>query len=149
MTVDVILKNKKALFNYEIIQNYTVGIELFGHEVKSIKKKTFSFEGAFVIVKNGELYLKGMNITPYQIANHPKEHSPIRDRKLLLNKKEISEIIEQKKGKGLTLVPIELYNSNNKIKLRIALVRGKKSHDKRETIKKRDQERDIGRTLKG
>lgn len=141
-------ENRKARFNYEILEKYEAGIELLGAEVKSIRNGQMSLEGAFVIIRGGEAFLINANIPPYQPKNSPKGYDPLRNRKLLLTKKEIAELAGSEKNKSLTIVPISVYNKNRKIKVEIALVKGKKKFDKRETIKKRDTEREIRRTLK-
>ena len=141
-------ENRKAYFNYEILEKYEAGIELLGVEVKSVRGGQMSLEGAFVIIRGGEAYLINANIPPYQAKNAPKDYDPLRNRKLLLTKKEISELRGSEKNKSLTIVPISVYNKNRKIKLEIALVKGKKKFDKRETLKKRDTDREIRRTLK-
>jgi SsrA-binding protein len=141
-------ENRKVHFNYEILQKYETGIELLGTEVKSIREGKMSLDGAFVIVRGGEAYLINANIPPYQIKNAPTDYDPIRNRKLLLIKKEIAELAGSEKNKSLTIVPISVYNKNRKIKLEIALVKGKKKYDKRQTIKKRETEREIRREYK-
>jgi len=146
--MQALIENKKARFNYEILDQFEAGIELLGLEVKSIKSHHGSLEGAFVIIRGGEAYLIGANIPPYQAGNTPKEYEPDRNRRLLLTKKEIGELAENGENKGLTIVPIMMYNKKNKIKVAIATVRGKKKYDKRESIKKRDTDREIRRTLK-
>lgn len=138
-------KNKKAYFDYEILQKYEAGIELRGYEVKSIKTGRASLRGAFVIIRGNEAYLTNTTIAQYQEANTPKDYDATRTRRLLLHKKEIQELIGAAAAKGLTLVPLRLYNKKGKIKLEFALVRGKKKYDKRESIKKRDAEREIER----
>ena len=142
-------ENRKARFDYEILEKYESGIELLGSEVKSVRGGQMSLEGAFVIVRGGEAYLINANIPPYQPKNTPKDYDPLRNRKLLLTKKEINSLAGSEKNKSLTIVPISVYNKNRKIKLEIALVRGKKKYDKRQTIKKRDTEREIRREYKG
>lgn len=142
-------ENRKARFNYEILKKYEAGIELLGTEVKSIRNGKMSLDGAFVIARGGEAFLINANIPPYQVKNTPKDYDPLRNRKLLLTKKEITELGESEKNKSLTIVPISVYNKNRKIKLGIALVRGKKRIDKRETIKKRETDREIRREVKG
>ena len=107
-----------------------------------------SLEGAFVIVRGGEAYLINASIPPYQIKNAPKDYDSLRNRRLLLTKKEIKELSATEKNKSLTIVPISVYNKNRKIKVEIALVKGKKKYDKRETIKKRDTDREIRRQVK-
>jgi SsrA-binding protein len=141
-------ENRKARFDYEILEKFEAGIELLGTEVKSVRDGRMSLEGAFVIVRGGEAYIINSNIPPYQVANTPKDYDPIRNRKLLLTKKEITELAGNEKNKSLTIVPISVYNKNRKIKVEIALVKGKKKHDKRETTKKRETDREIRRTLK-
>ena len=141
-------ENRKARFNYEILEKYETGIELLGVEVKSVRGGQMSLEGAFVIVRGGEAYLINANIPPYQPTNAPKDYDPLRNRRLLLTKKEINELAGNEKNKSLTIVPISVYNKGRKIKVEIALVKGKKKYDKRETIKKRDTDREIRRNYK-
>src|SRR3989339_851401 len=141
-------ENRKARFNYEFLEKYETGIELVGTEVKSVRGGAMSLEGAFVIVRGGEAFLINANIPPYQPLNAPKDYDPFRNRKLLLTKKEITELAGSEKNKSLTIVPISVYNKNRKIKVEIALVKGKKKFDKRETIKKRETDREIRRTIK-
>ena len=141
-------ENRKARFNYEILEKYEAGIELLGTEVKSVRGGQMSLEGAFVIARGGEAYLINANIPPYQPKNAPRDYDPLRNRKLLLTKKEIAALAGSEKNKSLTIVPISVYNKGRKIKLELALVKGKKKFDKRETLKKRDTDREIRRTLK-
>ena len=141
-------ENRKIRFNYEILEKYEAGIELLGTEVKSVRGGQMSLDGSFVIVRGGEVFLINANIPPYQIKNAPKDYDPLRNRKLLLTKKEIAELAGSEKNKSLTVVPISVYNKNRKIKVNIALVKGKKKFDKRESIKKRETEREVRRTLK-
>ena len=138
-------ENRKARFDYEILEKYEAGIELLGSEVKSVRGGQMSLEGAFVIIRGGEAFLINANIPPYQPKNAPKDYEPLKNRKLLLTKKEIAELAGNEKNKSLTIVPISVYNKGRKIKVSIALVKGKKKHDKRESIKKRDTEREIRR----
>ena len=143
-----LIQNKKAYFNYEILEKFEAGIELLGFEVKSLKKGQGSLEGAHVLVRGQEAFVVNMNIPPYQPKNTPKDYEPLRNRKLLLTKKEIDKLNGNESGKGLTIVPLLVYNKGRKLKIDIALVRGKKKFDKRETIKKRDTEREIRRDFK-
>jgi SsrA-binding protein len=138
-------ENRKARFNYEILERYEAGIELLGTEVKSVRSGRMSLEGAFVIVRGGEAYLINASIPPYQVKNTPKDYMPMRNRRLLLTKKEIKELAGNEKNKNLTIVPLSVYNKGRKIKLEVATVKGKKKHDKRETIKKRETDREIRR----
>lgn len=142
-------ESRKVRFNYEILETLEAGVELFGYEVKSVKAAQVSLEGAYIIVRGGEAYVIGMHISPYQNANTPKDYDPLRTRKLLLTKKEIRELADKEATKGLTIVPLSLYSKGRRIKVSIGIVRGKKQFDKRETIKKRDTDREIRRTLKG
>jgi len=141
-------ENRKARFNYEFLEKYETGIELLGTEVKSVRGGQMSLEGAFVIIRGGEAFLINANIPPYQVKNTPKDYDALRNRKLLLTKKEIAELAGSEKNKSLTIVPISVYNKNRKIKVEIALVKGKKKFDKRETIKKRETDRELRREYK-
>lgn len=143
-----LIQNKKIHFNYEILEKYEAGIELLGFEVKSLKSSQGSLEGAYIKIRGGEAFVTGMNIPPYQVNNTPKEYDPTRSRKLLLTKKEIEELGKVEQKAGLTIVPLSVYNKGRKIKLELAVAKGKKNFDKRETIKKRDTEREIRRELK-
>ena len=142
------IESRKVRFNYELLENFTAGIELFGFEVKSVRAGHGSLEGAHIIIRGKEAYVVGLKIDPYQTNNTPQGYDRERTRKLLITKKEILQLEESEAKKGLTLVPLSLYNKNGKVKLAFAIARGKKKFDKRETIKKRDSDRDIGRLLK-
>ncbi len=144
----MLITNKKAHFNYEILETFEAGMELLGLEVKSIRKKQGSLEGSYVIVRGDEAFLVGSFIPPYQQANTSEEYDPLRNRKLLLTSKEIFTLAEMDSKAGLTIVPISVYNKGRKIKIQIAVVRGKKKFDKRETMKKRETDREINRSLK-
>ena len=143
-----LIYNKKAKFNYEIKKSFEAGLELFGLEVKSIKAKKGSLDGAHVTVRGGEAFLIGATVEPYQVKNTPEDYDPRRNRRLLLNKKELAELEKAEDTKGLTIAPISLYNKGKVIKVHIAIAKGKKQFDKRETIKKREAERDLGRMFK-
>ncbi|HCY17647.1 MAG: SsrA-binding protein [Candidatus Nomurabacteria bacterium GW2011_GWF2_35_12] len=142
-------ENRKARFDYEILGKYEAGIELLGMEVKSIRNGKMSLESAFVIIRGGEAFLINVNIPPYQPNNVLKDYNPLRNRKLLMTKKEIAILAGSEKNKSLTIVPISVYNKGRKIKVEIALVKGKKKQDKRESIKKRETDREIRREYKG
>lgn len=148
MPIMSLVTNKKAGFNYEIIDKYTAGIELLGFEVKSLKNSQGSLEGSYVTVRGKEAYIIGMFIPPYQQGNTPKDYDPYRNRRLLLSKKEIDTLSNIEDSKGLTIVPISVYNRGNMVKLDIAAAKGKKKFDKRESLKKQDTLRDIARDLK-
>ena len=142
------IKNKKAFFNYEITDRYTAGVELLGYEVKSVKNGHGSLEGAYVIIRGREAFLVGATIPPYQPTNTPPDYDPLRPRKLLLSKKELGALEKSTETKGLTIVPLGMYNKGRYVKVDIAIGRGKKKFDKRQTIKKRETDIDIRRTLK-
>src|SRR3989344_6070033 len=140
-------ENRKARFDYEILDKYEAGIELIGSEVKSVREGRMSLEGAYVIIRGGEAYLINANIPPYQPKNAPADYDPLRNRKILMTKKEIVELAGSERNKSLTIIPLTVYNKGRKIKIGLALVKGKKKHDKRESIKKRDTDREMRRTL--
>lgn len=135
----------KARFNYEILETFEAGIELLGFEVKSLKGKQGSLDGAHVIVRGGEAYLVGALVPPYQQNNTPKDYEPRRNRRLLLGKKEIARLAAIETGKNLTIVPISIYSKGPFVKVSVGVVRGKKKFDKRESIKKRETERGVRR----
>ena len=141
-------KNKKALFDYEILETFDAGLVLIGQEVKSIKNKHISLKGAYVVSKDSEFFLIGASVPPYQPKNAPKDYDQERTRKLLLKKAEINYLIGKSKQKGLTLIPLKVYTKLGRIKLEFGIAKGKKKFDKRETIKKRDFKREKQRILK-
>ena len=143
-----LIDNKKIYLKYEILLKYEAGIELLGFEVKSIKNGSGSLDGSYVIMRGGEAYLINANVSAYQIGNTPKDYDPRRNRRLLLTKKEIRDLTSLTDKKGLTIVPLSLYNKGRKIKISIGIGRGLKKYDKREILKKRASDRDIERTLK-
>ncbi|MEK7613039.1 MAG: SsrA-binding protein SmpB [Patescibacteria group bacterium] len=143
-----LIEHKKARLNYEVLEEFEAGIELLGHEVKALRQKLGQLEGAHVIIRGGEAYIVGMHIPPYQAANTPKGYDPDRSRRLLLTKKELAELAGFERQKGLTIVPLWVYNKGSKLKLKIAAARGRKKFDKREVLKRRDTEREMRRTLK-
>lgn len=140
-------ENRKAYYDYEILETYEAGISLTGHEVKSIKAGHANLTGAFVIIKSNGAFLLNAEIPPYQPKNAPNDYNPSRTRQLLLNSKELKYLFGKTK-EGLTMIPLSLYNKGRRIKVAIGLARHKKKHDKRETIKKRETQREIRRTLK-
>ncbi|MEK7530414.1 MAG: SsrA-binding protein SmpB [Patescibacteria group bacterium] len=143
-----LVENKKARLEYEVLDTYEAGIELFGHEVKALRAGKASLAGSHVVVRAGECYLVGATISPYQTGNTPKSYEPERTRRLLLNKKELRELDHKASERGLTIIPLSVYNSRRRLKLGIAIARKKKKYDKRETLKERSDRRDIDRTLK-
>lgn len=142
------VSNKKAHFNYEILETFEAGIVLFGYEVKAIRAGRGKLEGGHVVIRGKEAFLVGVSISYFQEANTPKSYDPERTRKLLLSKKELALLEQKGEQAGLTIVPIKLYNNGRNIKLELALARGKKKQDKRESLKERDSKRDIDRILK-
>jgi len=137
--------NKKASFDYEILGTYEAGIVLFGHEVKAVRASQLSLKGSYISIrtKNGqpELWLINCQITPYKFAGPMPDYNPLRERKLLLKRPEISRLLGKKKEEGLTLIPLKIYTKHSFLKLEFAVARGKKKYDKRETIKKREMDR--------
>jgi len=144
----IIAENKKAYYNYQILEKFEAGISLLGQEVKSIKSSRINLAGSYVILREGEVYLIGANIPPYQPKNTPADYDPKRSRKLLLRKSEIKHLIGKVKEKGLTLIPLKVYTKKGRIKLEFGTAKGRKKADKRETIKKREFEREKRRILK-
>jgi len=140
-------ENKKAHFEYEILEKYEAGLVLIGQEVKSIKGGHINLSGSYVVIRNGEPHLIGANIPPYQIKNAPPDYNPQQERKLLLNKKEINYLTGKVHERGFSLIPLKVYEHNGRIKLEFGLAKGKKKFNKKETIKKRDIERQIRRAL--
>lgn len=136
--------NKKARHEYEIIDKFEAGMVLTGTEVKSIRNGKASIAEAFVREKNGELYILGMNVPEYTQKGYVN-HDPLRDRKLLMHKKEITKLSSKMAEKGLTIVLLALYTKGKNIKAELALAKGKKLHDKREALKKKAQKRELRR----
>ncbi len=140
--------NKKAGFDYDFIEKFEAGLVLKGYEVKSVKAGHASLKGAFVTFRKTELYLTNAHINPYQQAGNQEKYDPTTPRKLLVKKSELKRLIGKARTEGLTLVPISMYNKKGLIKLSFALAKGKKKHDKRRTIKDREDKIDIERTYK-
>jgi len=145
-----IVRNKEGLFSYEILEKYTAGLVLSGPEVKAVKGGQISLKGSYVSIDPlGEVWLVKCRISPYKPAQgQQQDYQPEQSRKLLLNKKEINSLSGKSKQKGLTIIPISVYTSRRLIKLEIGLARGKTRVDKRESIRKREIDREIRRTLK-
>jgi SsrA-binding protein len=144
----ILSENRKAYFNYQILEKFEAGISLLGQEVKSLKTRGVNLAGTYVVIKQEEAFWLGANVPPYQPKNAPPDYAPERSRKLLLRKSEIKYLIGKSRQKGLTLMPLKLYTKNGKIKLEFALAKGKKEFDKREEIKKREFQREKERLLK-
>ena len=143
----LIANNKKAFHDYFIDETYEAGIALHGTEVKSLRMGKCSIKEAFIRIENGEVWIYGMHISPYEKGNLFNK-DPLRVKKLLLHKREISKLFGQAKEKGYTLVPLEVYFKNGKVKVKIGLARGKKLYDKRESIAKRDRAREAEKDFK-
>lgn len=140
--------NRRAKFDYRILETFEAGLVLSGHEVKAIKNGRISLRGSYIAIRNEEAWLINTNIPAYQPKNMPDDYDPTRDRKLLLHRKEIKGLIGKIKQKGLTLVPLRVYTKHRKLKLEFGLGQGKVKTDKREAIKKREAQRRIDRALK-
>ncbi|AID44143.1 tmRNA-binding protein SmpB [Candidatus Arthromitus sp. SFB-mouse-NL] len=144
---NVISKNRKAFHDYFVEENYEAGIVLVGTEVKSIRSGGVNLKDSYGIFKNGELYIINMHISPYEKGNI-FNRDPLRDRKLLLHKKELSELFIKNNQEGYSLIPISLYVKNGVIKVNLGLCKGKKNYDKRDSMLEREHRRDIDRAMK-
>ncbi|MCL2281335.1 MAG: SsrA-binding protein SmpB [Dehalococcoidia bacterium] len=147
MIIKVISTNRKAHHNYDILETFEAGIVLLGSEIKSVRESRVSLGEAYVKADHGELWLVGAHIARYEAASY-MGHDPIRPRKLLMHRKEIRLLLAKLAEKGLTIVPLRMYIKEHKAKLEIGLGRGKKLYDKRESIMRRENDREIERTLK-
>ena len=146
--MNIISNNRKSSYLYSFIDKYEAGIQLKGFEVKAIREGNVNIAESYVNIKNNEIFIVGMHIGEYSHSGYAT-HDPTRERKLLMHKVEISKIKSKFETKGITIVPLKLYFKKGKAKLEIALAKGKKKWDKRETIKKRDIDREIKRSMKG
>ncbi len=139
------IRNKKASYEYELLEKYACGMVLTGSEIKSMRQGKVSLQEAYCVFHNNELFVRGMNISMYKEAG-PNNHEPTRERKLLLNKSELKKIKKKLDEKGLTVIPLRLFiNDRGLAKLQIAVGKGKKIHDKRNTIRERDEKRELDR----
>ena len=145
--IKVITRNRKAQHDYHLERSYQAGLVLQGSEIKSIRANNVNLRDGFVQERNGELWLIGAHISPYEQASLFGNHDPVRPRKLLLHKKEIAQIIDQSRERGYTIIPTMVYLERGRAKVEIALAKGKKLYDKREAIAKRDSDREIRRPL--
>lgn len=146
--IKIITQNKKARFDYTIVESYEAGMVLLGTEVKSIRNGKINLSDSYADFRSGELFLMNCNISQYPYSHH-ENHDPLRVRKLLMKKKEMKRLSGKVIERGFTLVPLKVYLKRGYVKIEIGLAKGKKAFDKRETIKKRDQERDIKAHIKG
>ena len=145
--IKILAVNKKARFNYSIDESFECGLMLVGTEVKSIKEGRFSFADSYASVENDELWLLGLHVTPYSFGNR-QNHDPLRKRKLLVHRKEIKRLKRVTDEKGLTLVPLKFYLSRGYVKCELGIAKGKKLFDKRDDIRKRDQNRELEREFR-
>lgn len=141
--------NKRARYDYNILETIEGGLKLLGTEVKSVKAGNISLRGSFVIFKGEEPYLTNATIPSWQPANTPKDYDPIRSRKVLLRKAQIKHLINTKHTLGLTLIPIRVYTKRSRVKLLIGLARGKRKYQKKQKKKEQDIQRDIDRVIRG
>lgn len=143
----IVSQNKKAYHDFFILDTYEAGIELKGTEIKSVRKGSVNLKDSFIRIKNDEAYIENMHIAPYEQGNR-FNHEPLRTRKLLLHKKQIKKLQKEVKENGLTIVPTKLYFNTAKLKVEIALAKGKKLYDKRQDLKDKDAKRDVEKALK-
>lgn len=141
------IQNRKAKYDYDILETYEAGIVLKGTEIKSIRKGAANLKDSYALIRNGEIYIIGMHISKYEEGNI-FNHDETRTRKLLLHKKEIKKIKGNVEKEGMTIIPIKLYFKKNKVKILLAVAKGKKNYDKRESIKKKDIERQMQKEYK-
>jgi SsrA-binding protein len=136
--------NKKAYFDYFVVEDFVAGLVLTGSEVKSLRRGDVNFNDGYIIFKDGELFIKNMRIAQYKEATY-NNHEEMRDKKLLLTKKEITKISKSYDEKGITVIPLEIFTLKNRFKIKLGICRGKKNYDKRESIKQKDLEREYQR----
>lgn len=147
MSILIIQDNKKARFDYEVLEVIEAGIVLTGSEVKSLRAKDVQLKDAYVSFQNGEAFLQNAHISPYRASSY-NNHTPERLRKLLLNRNEINKLMGQVQERGLSIVPLKIFFKNGMVKLDLGLVRGKKAHDKRNAIKERESNKSLKQTLR-
>ena len=145
--IKIVSKNRRARHEYFVEETYEAGLALFGTEVKSLRASKLNLTDSYVAIKNGEAFAVGLHISPYEQGNI-FNRDPMREKKLLLNKREIRVLEARVMREGYTLIPLSVYFKNNKAKLELGVCRGKKLYDKRETIKKRDDEREMERAMR-
>lgn len=145
--IKIICKNRKARFNFEVEDTFEVGISLMGSEVKSLRGGKANLSDSYAKFRDGELFLVDAHISPYDQAGR-ESHEPLRQRKLLLHKRELKKLVGKVVERGFSLVPLKLYFKSGKVKVELALARGKKAYDKREAIKKKDERRELERMVK-
>ncbi|GFE67783.1 SsrA-binding protein SmpB [Chroococcus sp. FPU101] len=146
--IKIISDNRQARFLYEILETFEAGVQLVGTEVKSIRAGKVNLRDGYALLRNGEAWLINVHISPYDASSEYFNHDPRRSRKLLMNRKEINKLIGQVEQKGLTLVPLKMYFKGSWVKVSIGLGKGKKLHDKREDLKRRQDQREMQRAVK-
>jgi len=144
----VVAENRQARFEYEILETFEAGIELVGTEVKSVRAGKANLRDGFALIRNGEVWLHNVHISPYDTASQYFNHDPRRTRKLLMHRQEIRKLIGKVEQQGLTLVPLKMYLKRGWVKISLALARGKKLHDKREDLKQKQAKREMQRAMK-
>jgi SsrA-binding protein len=144
----IVADNRQARFQYEILETYEAGVELRGTEVKSVRQGKVNLRDGYALIRNGEAWLHNVHVSPHDTASQVFNHDPRRTRKLLLHAQEIRKLIGQVEQQGLTLVPLKMYLKRGWVKLTIGLARGKKLHDKREDLKRKQAKREIERVMK-
>lgn len=147
MSIKLIANNKKAYHDYFIDDVYEAGIALQGTEVKALRLGNANLKDSYCRIRNGEVFVDNMHISPYEMGNR-ENHDPTRERKLLLHREEIGKLIRKVEEKGFSLVPTKLYFKNSRVKLEIGVARGKKLHDKRETLKRKEADREMARAIR-
>jgi SsrA-binding protein len=148
LPVKLISDNRQARYLYSILDTYEAGIQLTGTEIKSIRMGRVNLRDGYVLIRHGEAWLINVHISPYQASGQYFNHEPRRSRKLLLHRKEINKLIGQIEQKGLTLIPLKMYFKGSWVKVALGLAKGKKLHDKRETVKRRQDQREMARAMK-
>jgi len=147
-SVKIISDNRQARYLYEILETYEAGLELTGTEVKSIRMGRVNLRDGYALIRHGEAWLSNVNISPFETCGQYFNHEPRRNRKLLLHKKEINKLIGLLEQKGFTLIPLKMYLKGEWIKVSLGVGKGKKLHDKRETVKRREDQREMARAIK-
>ncbi|MBQ6445755.1 MAG: SsrA-binding protein SmpB [Clostridia bacterium] len=145
--LQTVARNKKAYHDYFVLESFEAGIELFGTEVKSVRQGKVNLKDAWCSIEKGEIYVNGMHISPYEFGNI-FNRDPMRKRRLLLHKREINRLYGQLKQQGLTLIPLSAYFNRGRLKIQVGLCKGKKNYDKRESIARKDAEREAARELR-
>jgi SsrA-binding protein len=148
LPVKLISDNRQARYLYDILDTYEAGIQLTGTEIKSIRMGRINLRDGYALIRHGEAWLINVHISPYEASGQYFNHEPRRSRKLLLHRKEINKLVGQIEQKGLTLVPLKMYFKGSWVKVALGLAKGKKLHDKRETVKRRDDQREMARAMK-